>query len=74
MSMGVPAVGCQTGGVPEALGPGLLLLDPDDAERSAEEFRRWWTPERGEEGRRWARSHHGAQRLAESILLREEVQ
>ena len=27
---GVPGIGCHTGGVPEAVGPGLLLADPDD--------------------------------------------
>ena len=28
-SVGVPSIGCNIGGVPEALGPGLLLEDPD---------------------------------------------
>ncbi len=30
-----PAIGCMTGGVPEAVGPGLLLADPDDPDLDA---------------------------------------
>ena len=56
---GTPVVGCHTGGVPEAVGPGLVLDDPEHptldpinallADRSA-----------GAAARTWVRSHHGA--------------
>ena len=38
-SRGVPAVGCATGGVPEA--SDLVLEDPDDAQASAKQLREW---------------------------------
>ena len=63
-SLGVPGVGCQTGGVPEALGPGLLLEDPDDYESSARVIREWLTPERGRNAREWLAATHGTARLA----------
>ena len=68
MGQGVPAVGCRTGGVPEALGPGLLLERPDDAEASAAQFRAWWVPERVEEGWRWVAAHHGRERAVGHLL------
>lgn len=61
-AVGVPAVGCRTGGVPEAVGPGLLLDDPDDAPRSVAAIRAWWTPRRGEAQRAWLAEHHGVGR------------
>lgn len=47
---GIAVVGCRTGGVPEAVGPGLVLDDPDDAVASAAAIRAWWTPARGAAG------------------------
>ena len=44
---GVAAVGCRTGGVVEAVGPGLILPDPDDDDRAVATIVDWWTPERG---------------------------
>ena len=68
MTQGVPAVGCATGGVPEALGPGLLLEDPDDAEASAEQLRRWLAPGRIREGWEWVRAHHGREAAVGHLL------
>ena len=38
---GIPVVGCRTGGVPEAVGPGLVLDDPDDAPAGAARIAAW---------------------------------
>lgn len=59
---GVAVVGCRTGGVPEATGPGLLLEDPDDAPASVAKILAWWTPDRGEAQRAWLARHHGVDR------------
>lgn len=71
---GVATVGCATGGVPEALGAGLLLQDPDDAVASAAAVTDWWTPERGEACRTWVAAHAGTaavvRRLIDSPLPR----
>lgn len=67
-AQGVPAVGCATGGVPEAVGPGLILDDPDDPGASAEAIARWWTPERGAEAWSWCRATHGVQRGIDALL------
>lgn len=64
---GVPAVGCRTGGVPEATGPGLLLEDPDDASASAAEIARWWSPTRGQEAWAWCRARHGIARCVDLL-------
>lgn len=64
---GVPVVGCPTGGVPEAVGPGLVLRDPDDSEVSAKAIRDWWTPARGEEAHRWVGEGHGVQRTIAAL-------
>lgn len=66
-AVGVPVVGCRTGGVPEAVGPGLLLGDPDDPRRSAAEILAWWRPDRGEAQRAWLRAHHGVDRLVGAL-------
>lgn len=68
MGQGTPAVGCRTGGVPEATGPGLILENPDDAPASAAAVRAWWSPERGAAGHRWVRAHHGPERAAHAVL------
>lgn len=55
---GVPGIGCRTGGVPEALGPGLLLEDPDAPDLDAlTAFLA--DPTRREAARRWACQAHG---------------
>jgi colanic acid/amylovoran biosynthesis glycosyltransferase len=64
---GVPGVGCRTGGVPEALGPGLLLDDPDDAVGSVEAIRRWWRPGLGSAARGFLAATHGTARLAAQL-------
>ncbi|MBX2798135.1 MAG: glycosyltransferase family 4 protein [Myxococcales bacterium] len=66
-ALGVPAVGCTVGGVPEAVGPGLLLEDPDDAEASAAEIGDWWSPERGREAWAWCRANHGSDRCVDLL-------
>lgn len=38
---GIPVVGCRTGGVPEAVGPGLLLDDPDAIPASVAQIQAW---------------------------------
>lgn len=54
----VPAIGCATGGVPEALGPGLLLSNPDVPDGAL--VNQWLEhPRRGHEAREWVRSMHG---------------
>jgi len=70
-AVGVPVVGARTGGVPEAVGPGVILDDPDR-----------FTPEdlqavdalladatAGETARAWVREQHGAE-LAVATLRR----
>jgi glycosyltransferase involved in cell wall biosynthesis len=66
-SLGVPGVGCRTGGVPEALGPGLILEDPDDAAASAVAIRAWISPDRGRRAREWLAANHGKARLARAL-------
>ncbi len=68
MGQGTPAVGCRTGGVVEAVGPGLILDDPDDAERSADQLRAWHDGSRGLEGWRWVRGHHGREAAVGHLL------
>ncbi len=57
-AMGLPVIGCSTGGVPEAVGPGLLV-DPDapdlDAVRAL-----LADPQAGRTAQAWVRAHHGA--------------
>lgn len=53
-----PAIGCATGGVPEAVGPGLILDDPDRPDLDA--VRAFLSdPEAGERARAHAQQHHG---------------
>ncbi len=64
---GLAVVGCRTGGVPEAIGAGLTLDDPDDAAGSAAQILAWWTPGRGAACRAWLEGHHGPARLAAAL-------
>jgi len=65
---GVPVVGVRVGGIPEAVGPGLLLDDPDDPAASAAQMRAWLTPERGAEAWEWVRREHGPERTVQALL------
>jgi len=68
---GVPVIGCATGGVPEAVGPGLLLDNPDDPDLDAVES--WLSePTHGDHARTWLRAHHGPQHTLR--VLKEAVQ
>jgi glycosyltransferase involved in cell wall biosynthesis len=68
-SVGVPGVGCRTGGVPEAVGPGLVLECPDDVAASAAAITGWLNETRGPASRSWLHAHHGRSRAA--CALRE---
>lgn len=55
---GTPVIGCRTGGVPEAVGPGLLLDDPDrPALKRVRTF--LLDPRSGEQARAWVKATHG---------------
>ncbi len=59
-AVGTPAIGCRTGGVPEATGPGLVLDDPDDAAASAHAAARLLAdPGAGRRAHAWVRARHG---------------
>jgi len=66
-SVGVPVVGCRTGGVPEAVGPGLLLEDPDDVDASVQAIVDWWTPSHGATARDWLAEHHGVAKTVDVL-------
>lgn len=68
--LGVPVVGCRTGGVPEAVGPGLLVDHPDDAAASVDAIRRFWSPVRGAEAHGWCASRHGVERAVNALRVR----
>ena len=55
---GTPVIGCMTGGVAEAVGPGLLLDDPDQPDLAAVE-RFLGAPGAGALARAWVEAHHG---------------
>lgn len=65
---GMAVVGCATGGVPEAVGAGLLLDDPDDSDGSLRQIREWWAAERGVECGRWVAEHHGADATVSALI------
>jgi glycosyltransferase involved in cell wall biosynthesis len=65
--VGVPVVGCRTGGVPEAVGPGLLVDDPDDVRASVDAIRGFWTPDRGADAWRWCGATHGIERAVSAL-------
>lgn len=55
---GTPVIGCRTGGVPEAVGPGLLLDDPDRPR--LKRIRAFLLdPASGEAARSWVKATHG---------------
>jgi glycosyltransferase involved in cell wall biosynthesis len=55
---GVPAIGCATGGVPEAIGPGLILSDPDAPD--GDQINAWLNRSpQGVHARNWLHQHHG---------------
>lgn len=55
-AQGVPTIGCRTGGVPEAIGPGLLI-DPDSPDLDA--VRTFLAdPSSGPRARSWVRANH----------------
>jgi glycosyltransferase involved in cell wall biosynthesis len=59
-ALGVPAVGCRAGGVPEAVGPGLLIDATADADRSAADILSW--NRAGDVAWRWCVATHGVDR------------
>jgi hypothetical protein len=62
---GVPVIGCATGGVPEAVGPGLII-DPDAPDLEA--ARAFLADESaGPRAREWAMDHHGAGRTVATL-------
>lgn len=67
--LGVPTVGCRTGGVPDAVGPGLIVDDPDDVGGSVDAVCRFWTPARGPEAWRWCVATHGVERAVDALVL-----
>jgi len=56
---GMAVIGCDTGGVSEAVGAGLILENPDDPKASLVQIREWWSAERGAECGRWVVANHG---------------
>jgi hypothetical protein len=68
-ALGVAAVGCRAGGVPEAVGPGLLLDSPDDADASAEMIRVCWSHDAGGQAWTWCRDTHGTARTLDAVDL-----
>ncbi len=69
-AQGVPVVGSAVGGVPEAVGEGLVLADPDDADASARAILDWWTPARGREAWAACRARHGVERTVDLLASR----
>lgn len=66
-ALGVAVAGCDTGGVLEALGPGLVLSDPDHARACWERLSGWWNPSRGDACRRWVAANHGTARVVSAL-------
>ena len=66
-ALGLGTVGCDTGGVPEAVGPGLVLRDPDDVPRSLASLERWWDLDAGQRCQEWVQGHHGTHRLVDAL-------
>jgi glycosyltransferase involved in cell wall biosynthesis len=55
---GTPVIGCRTGGLAEAVGPGLILEDPEQPDLDV--LRAFLARAgAGEEARAWALAHHG---------------
>jgi glycosyltransferase involved in cell wall biosynthesis len=66
--MGIPSIGCRTGGVPEAVGPGLLLDNPDNP-NIGQVATFLADSDAGTCAHNWAREHHGPERTLH--VLRE---
>ena len=64
---GVPVVGCDVGGLAEAVGPGILLEAPDDASSSVDAIRATWSPRLGEACWEHVRAHHGVAKLVAQL-------
>ncbi len=63
---GCGAIGCRTGGIPEATGPGLVLDDPDAPDLTA--VRRYLAdPQAPARGRAWVEERHGGARAVACI-------
>jgi glycosyltransferase involved in cell wall biosynthesis len=66
-SMGVPSIGCDTGGVSEALGPGLLLDNPDEPNGAA--INAWLMDDgHGERAKAWVLKHHGPAQAVDTLM------
>ncbi|MCB9794137.1 MAG: glycosyltransferase family 4 protein [Alphaproteobacteria bacterium] len=65
-AQGTPAVGCRTGGVPEA--SDLVLQDPDAIEASANELKDWLKEDRRAAAAARVRAQHGAERAARQVM------
>jgi glycosyltransferase involved in cell wall biosynthesis len=64
---GTPGIGCATGGVSEAVGPGLVLEDPDDPD--LERVRALLAdPAAGRRSREWAVAEHGPDRAVARLM------
>ncbi|MEQ1504584.1 MAG: glycosyltransferase, partial [Myxococcota bacterium] len=65
---GVPTVGCATGGVPEAVGPGLIVDDPDDPAASVAAIAASGIEGRGAAQWAWCAATHGTGRAVDALL------
>jgi glycosyltransferase involved in cell wall biosynthesis len=63
----VATVSSAVGGLPEAVGAGLVLNDPDNIEGSLASLRSWWSAERGVTCREVAIGRHGIVKTIESL-------
>lgn len=70
-ALGVPGAGTAVGGVPEALGPGLVIPAPEDAHDAGDRLRSFLAREPGQAARAWAAAHHGIERTVAAILGEE---
>lgn len=67
-ALGLPVIGCRTGGVPEAVGPGLILEIPDDPAGELAKIQSFLAdPEAGARARQWVEASHGAARCLEVL-------
>ncbi|MEZ4321043.1 MAG: glycosyltransferase family 4 protein [Myxococcota bacterium] len=65
---GLPGIGTNVGGIPEAAG--LVLDRPDDPRASLAQIEAWWTERRGQEAQRWVRATHGVAPFLETLEVR----
>ena len=66
---GAAAVVSGVGGLPEAVGPGLVLDAPDDPVSSAHGVEAWLqSGDRAAEQRAWLVAHHGTRRTVDALL------